>query len=108
MTETQLDLLSSVPIARKHDPSTSHEAAEHITNSGLRARQQRAVLDLVQRFPGHTSAELAAKSELPGGCLDRWSVARRLPELRSTWIVKNGEKRKCSITGLKALVWYAV
>lgn len=104
--ETQLDLLSHAPIARRHDPDTSHEAAEHVTKNGTRARQQQAVLDLVRRFPGHTSAELAIKSELAGGDIDRWTAARRLPELRSTWIVKNGEPRECGVTGRRALVWY--
>jgi hypothetical protein len=102
----QLDLLSDSPIARRRDPETSHLAAEHVTKNGSRARQQIAVLALVQRFPGHTSAELSIKSELLGDGFDRWTVARRLPELRSAWRVKNGEKRQCAITGLKALSWY--
>lgn len=108
MNEIQLDLLSHAPIARRSDASTSHEAAEHITNNGTRARQQSAVLSLVHRFPGHTSAELAVKSELSGGGLDRFTTARRLPDLRNSWLVKNGEKRLCSVTGMKALTWYAV
>ena len=98
---TQLDLLSNSPIARRNDPSTSHEAAEHIERTGARASQQRAVMHLVERFPGHTSAELAAKSSL-----DRWTLARRLPELRSAWRVKNGDKRVCGATGLRAMTWY--
>jgi hypothetical protein len=104
----QLDLLSNSPIARLRDPSTSHEAAEHVTKSGARAYQQRAVLDLVSRYPGHTSAELALKSELMGKPLDRWTVARRLPELRDAFLVKNGEKRECRVTRRAALVWYCV
>lgn len=101
MMEAQLDLLSDSPIARRLDPSTSHEAAEHVMKTGMRGRQQREVFALVTAYPGHTSAELAAKSNL-----DRWTVARRLPELRAAWRVKNGEKRVCGETGLKALVWY--
>ena len=97
----QLDLLSDSPIARRLDPSTSHEAAEHVTKSGARASQQRAVFDLVKRFPGHTSAELAAKSSM-----DRWTVARRLPELRAAWLVKNGDARTCGETGRSGLTWY--
>jgi hypothetical protein len=100
----QLDLLSQSPIARRRDPETSHEAAEHITNSGKRASQQNAVLDLVRRYPGHTSAELAVRGL--SGLIDRWTVARRLPELRSAFLVKNGDKRKCGETGSNALTWY--
>lgn len=99
--EAQLDLLSDSPIARRNDPSTSHEAAEHITKTGARASQQRAVLALVEQWPGHTSAELAAKSTL-----DRWTVARRLPELRAVYFVKNGDARTCNITGRSGLTWY--
>lgn len=103
MIEAQIDLLSSSPIARRHDPSTSHEAAEHVMKTGMRGRQQCEVFALVTAFPGHTSAELAAKSNL-----DRWTVARRLPELREAYLVKNGEKRECGETGLRALTWYCV
>lgn len=103
-----MTLLSNVPIARRRDPSTSHESAEHITKNGSRARQQNATLDLVRRFPGHTSAELAVKSELAGGDIDRWTAARRLPELRKAWLVKTGEARSCSISGRRALTWYVV
>lgn len=104
----QLDLLSDSPIARRRDPDTSHEAAEHVTASGSRARQQALVIDLVRRYPGHTSAELAIKSELGGGDVDRWTAARRLPELRKAWLVKNGEPRECGVTGRRALTWYVV
>lgn len=106
MSETQLDLLSHSAIARRRDPSTSHEAAEHITKNGHRARQQHAVLDLVKSFPGHTSAELAVKSELTGGGLDRAATARRLPELRKAYLVKNGWDRMCSVTHRKGMTWY--
>jgi hypothetical protein len=102
----QLDLLSHSAIARRFDPSTSHEAAEHITANGSRARQQNAVLDLVKRYPGHTSAELAVKCELEDGCLDRASTARRLPELRKAHLVKNGWDRVCSVTSRKGMTWY--
>lgn len=101
-------LLSLSCIARRNDPSTSHEAAEHITKNGSRAHQQNAVFELVKRFPGHTSAELAEKSELEEGGLDRSMVARRLPELRKVRLVKNGWDRVCSATGRKGMTWYPV
>lgn len=101
----QLDLLSDVPIARRHDPSTSHEAAEHVTKNGSRARQQNAVMSLVRAMPGRTSAELADHPAIP---VDRWTAARRLPELRAAGLVRNGEKRVCGVTGLKALTWWPV
>ena len=68
-------LLSNSPVARAGDPRSSHEAAAQITRSGLRASQQRTVLELVRKYPGRTSAELAAQSQ----GIDRWTAARRLP-----------------------------
>lgn len=95
----QGDLLADTPIARTSDPGTSHASAAIVTKT-TRAKQQKLVRDLVEKFPGHTSAELAEK-----GMADRYMVARRLPELRPTW-VRNGETRKCSVTGRKAMTWW--
>ncbi len=102
MIETQLPLLSDSPIARGSDPSTSHEAAEDITSSGVRASQQRTVLALVRAYPGRTSAEMAARSR----DIDRWTAARRLPELRAEQLVRNGEPKQCGVTGKRALTWF--
>ena len=95
----QEDLFSNQPIARNTDPETSHEAARDITRT-KRASQQHACLDAVQRWPERTSAELA---DLMG--IDRYIVARRLPELRDGNKVSNGAARKCGVTGKKAMVW---
>lgn len=73
----------SLPLARRTDPPSSHRAAEAITRSGQRAAQKLAVLQALQRFDGSTSREL---SELAG--LDRYAVARRLPELERDGRVK--------------------
>lgn len=102
--ETQLELLSHSPIARRHDPVTSHEAAEKVTKSGSRATQQHAVLELVKSRPGNTSAELAVW----GSNLGRHVIARRLPELREAGLVRNGEPTRCDVTGNRALSWWPV
>lgn len=102
MNAAQLPLLSESPIARGSDPETSHAAAADITRSGVRASQQRTVRDLVRAFPGRTSAELAARSR----DIDRWTAARRLPELRTENLVRNGEPKKCGVTGKRALTWF--
>lgn len=94
------------PIARLSDPSTSHLAAAQVTASGLRDRQAVIVLDLVRRFAGCTSAELAARSE---GEIDRYVTARRLPELEHLGLVyRAGIKSACRVTGKAALTWWAV
>ncbi len=87
-------------IAANVDPVTSHLAAADITHSGLRASQKRAVLNAVERFPGRTSAELADAADL-----DRYLVARRLPDLKHDGFVEQGEIRNCRVTGRKAVTW---
>jgi len=97
----QTDLLSDQPIARNTDPSTSHEAAAKI--APVRATQQKAILEGVMQYPNHTSAELAQRLHM-----DRYVVARRLPELRSALLVKSCEARSCAVTGHRAMTWRAV
>ena len=91
---------NAAPIARNTDPSTSHEAADEITQSGKRANQKMLVLSLVRRFPLRTSAELSRL-----GNVDRHMVARRLPDLAGDLMVVSKSPRKCSVTGYNALVW---
>lgn len=87
------------PAARSTDPGTSHAAAESVTKSGVRARQQRQVLDALRQWPGCTSAELAQRANI-----DRYAVARRLPELVPTFAVQ-GPARRCAISGRPAVTW---
>lgn len=88
------------PIARASDPLSSHLAAEAITASGTRFSQQEDAADAVSRHPGHTSQELA---ELTG--LDRYMLARRLPECETAGRVRKGPMRTCTVTGRKAHEW---
>jgi hypothetical protein len=102
----QLDWLATPPIvagvsyprARSTDPSTSHEAAEQMLASGAIGRQAQAVLEAVQRWPGLTSLELGARMDI-----DRWAVARRLPELEPAH-VRRGEPR--TINGRRHVTWW--
>ena len=91
------------PRAKSNDPITSYLAAEHVEKSGMARRQQDAVLIAVRSRPGATSQELA--TEL-GQVLDRYVFARRLPELERRGLVMHGEKRRCTISGMKAMTWY--
>lgn len=88
------------PAARSTDPGTSHIAAEAVTKSGVRARQQRQVLDALRQWPGCTSAELAQRANI-----DRYAVARRLPELVPTFAFRGGSTI-CSISGRPAVTWW--
>ena len=88
--------------ARHTDPPTSHAAAAHVETSGVAASQREAVLDLVRRFPGCTSAELV------GGGLDRYQLARRLPELEHRGLVRKGPQALCRVMGRQAITWWPV
>ena len=89
------------PIARKSDPASSHLAAAEVTASGKRQQQIGLVIDLVRKFPGLTSMELAGMSGE-----DRYMIARRLPEALTAGAIRKGEQRTCSVTGRLALTWW--
>lgn len=103
-------LIADTPRARETDPNTSHEAGEEVRSSGRLGRQQRDVLEAVNRWPECTSAELAQHMAALRGChLSelRWMVARRLPELEPHKVAK-GEARPCSVTRRRAHTWRPV
>lgn len=89
--------------ARSTDPATSWEAAEEIVASGKAAAQQAKAAAVVKAHPGRTSAELAALCDL-----DRYQLARRLPEVEESAAVFRGDARKCTATGHKAATWWPV
>lgn len=88
------------PLARSGDPVTSKLAARELVDSGRLTAQQTEVLEALQRFPGSTSAELA---EAAG--IDRYRVARRLPDLERLGRAAKGVRRICRAHGSKAVEW---
>lgn len=93
--------MAETPAARNTDPVTSHLAADAITASGERGRQQQIVEATVFMFPGCTSAELARCCEL-----DRFQIARRCPEVELAGRIQRGEPRKCAVGHRKAITWF--
>ena len=89
------------PAARNTDPHSSHDAAEHVTLSGARARQQALAVTAVEQYPGHTSLELAQRAHM-----DRYMLARRLPEVERIEAVRRGQERRCSVSGRLACTWW--
>lgn len=89
-------------MARRTDPVTSVKAAQHMLNSGKLTAQQKQALDLVKRFPNCTSDELATK-----GVLDRYQLARRLPELLRAGQVTTGNERRSTVGGRMGVTWHA-
>lgn len=84
---------------RNTDPVTSRLAAEHMVVSGKLSNQHIETLKLVRANPGMTSEELAMR-----GILDRYQLARRLPELERDGLVRKGPVRK-SAHGRMAHTW---
>jgi hypothetical protein len=95
---------NTAPIAANADPITSHLAAEELTESGARDAQKYAVLSALRgELVPPTSRELARTSQM-----DRYVVARRLPDLEADgWARKVGQ-RKCSITDRQCVTWEAI
>lgn len=89
--------------ARNTDPRTSHLAAADVIASGQQRRQHAAVLAAVQVNAGCTSAELARVHGL-----DRYAVARRLPELERMGLVQRCPARICTESGRPAMTWREV
>ena len=95
------NLLSSNPISRKTDPVSS-SLAEMEVSIFARGEQQKIVLAAVTDHPGCTSMELSVVCGL-----DRYQVARRLPELERVRLVRKGPIRVCQVGGRKAVTWCA-
>jgi len=100
----QTEAVIERPMARATDPESSHLAAEAMKISGKLGFQQRKALQLVIANPGATSAELARASD---GMLDRYQVARRLPELEAAELVTKGAMRECEVTERPCVTWFS-
>jgi hypothetical protein len=87
-------------LARRGDPDTSQEAAEGIVGK-LGPLQERA-LNILRQMPGATARELSAfaKDQDPA------TIRRRLSELTRLGLVRMGESRPCSVTGMRSQTWY--
>lgn len=72
----QLPFTFSKPRSRRNDPASSHRAEERVRTTGAMRGQRKIAFGLVKQYPGKSSKELARL-----GSLDRYQLARRLPEL---------------------------
>lgn len=88
--------------ARKSDPVTSHEAARNHEASGRADSDRRIILAAVKKFPGHTACELF---DLMDQEVKRHNVSRRLSEMRTAGLVRNGEARICTEAGTRQMTW---
>jgi hypothetical protein len=96
-------LANRAPLARSSDPLSSHLAAAEVTRSGRRGAQKRALLSWLRgRTTAMTSAEIAVAAEM-----DRYAVARRLPDLERDGLVVRCGMRECGATGRPSVTWRA-
>ena len=86
--------------ARNTDPFTSHLAGYDIEASSKAHNQRVIAFAAVKANPGLTSKELSQHCEL-----DRYQLARRLPEITG---VKQGSKRYCTIGDNLCCTWWLV
>jgi len=89
-------------LARRSDPTTSHEAARRLRGSPLLSRLQRSALDLVRLYPGSTANQLARLA----GSDDSRTIPRRLRELERAGYAIDAGTMKDDETGRQCLRWW--
>lgn len=89
-----------MPRARRTDPSSSHDAARRISGA-ISGHQQCQAYAAVRANPGRTSSELAAETGL-----DRYMLARRLPELLDEGMVTRRPPRADYYTHRPGVTWW--
>lgn len=88
-----LDRVQAVPRTASGDPVSSECAEIRMRESGEMRGQALIVLGLVKSAPGRTSKELAAiDAFLRSNHLDRYQIARRLPELEAAKLVRRTDE----------------
>jgi len=90
--------LKKIKNYRNTDPVSSQLAGEHVELSGDATKQRQMALRAVVVYPGLTSRELAKECGL-----DRYMLARRLPEIKE---IEKGELRICKEGKKLSLTWW--
>jgi hypothetical protein len=100
--ERSLFPVRTSPLYRKHGRETSKASAKALRRSSALAENQARALAAVERWPRHTAREL---SNLQGD-RDAGTIRKRLSELEFADLIQSGRKRRCTITGRIAVVWW--
>lgn len=96
--------MAATSLARNTDPESSYLAARELEETGKHANQKAMVYRALCKCPvPATSAEIAQRFRM-----NRYMVARRLPELLKSGLAEKGGKRRCRLTGRIGVVWRAV
>jgi DNA-binding MarR family transcriptional regulator len=94
-------VIDDFPLFRRQDPDSSRQAADLMKDSGQLDGQRAQVREALINHPGSTSAELARKTGL-----DRYVIARRLPDLEHDGLAFRGPIRTCLARGTNAMTWF--
>jgi len=97
---TNLGKTFDAPTAHRNDPISSFRAGDKVLKSGRLRGQTQAVLEALRKYPGRTSAELAGLADL-----DRYAVARRLPNLAYRGLAERGPERECTVCSTPCITW---
>jgi predicted ArsR family transcriptional regulator len=98
VTLHQLDLLEAVPLARRTDPETSHQAAASAKE--LAVRHHGLILDCLKRHGPASKDRIAALTSLTGT-----QVARRTVELQRSGLIRDTGDKARSTSGRAERVW---
>lgn len=98
---TQLAMnFDAVTLARRTDPITSHEAAEHVNE--FAAGHHKLILDCLTEHGPLSPDQIATKIRL-----DKFQICRRLPEMQRAGLVEPTGETRLSATGRKERIWRA-
>lgn len=100
MTQISIDL-DARKLARRTDPSTSHEAAERV--SEFASGHRRVILAALKLHGPLTVDEIAQHTGLKSQ-----QINKRLPELQRDKLAEPLEQRGVSASGRPARVWQAI
>jgi len=89
-------------IARNSDPETSHQAEQHMNESGGRQSMISKVAEMVAEHQDKTGRELAKIYNYP----DTSVVLKRISDAHNRGLIRSTETRKCTVTGRQARTWF--
>jgi len=92
-------------MSRRSDPSSSHEAAQHMFTSGKIDKYVSIIAKACYFHPGTTGRELAVFTK-ESDDLDYESLHKRLADAERRGLIYRGRQRVCSVTGRKATEWW--
>lgn len=77
---------------------TSKEAREEFKSTNTQAYCMHLILDILDRYGPLTGREICEKADQEG-------LWKRLSEMEKLNIIETDGKKRCSVTGKRALVW---